>query len=82
MSSSTDSSATLGNAWLMFISGMAGGASGGISKFMVYPLDTIKKHMQVQILFNTFQGTAHDSDRRQSGKNRLSLYRCFRNIIH
>ena len=41
-------------ACLMFISGMAGGLSGGISKLMVYPLDTMKKHMQAQVLSSTF----------------------------
>lgn len=46
-------------ACLMFISGMAGGLSGGISKLMVYPLDTMKKHMQAQVLSSTFH--THES---------------------
>jgi hypothetical protein len=39
----------------MLISGMAGGMAGGMSKLIVYPLDTMKKRMQAQVLANTFQ---------------------------
>jgi len=31
----------------------AGGLAGGVSKFVVYPLDTVKKRMQAQALQTT-----------------------------
>mmetsp|Transcript_6353 Transcript_6353/g.6569 ORF Transcript_6353/g.6569 Transcript_6353/m.6569 type:complete len:378 (-) Transcript_6353:76-1209(-) len=37
-------------------SGFSGAFSGGVSKFLVFPLDTIKRRMQVQVLKNTVEG--------------------------
>ena len=37
---------------------VCGGMAGGLSKFVVYPLDTIKKRLQVQVLTNTLDGAA------------------------
>jgi solute carrier family 25 thiamine pyrophosphate transporter 19 len=36
--------------------GISGAVAGGLSKFLVYPLDTIKKRMQAQVLENQVQG--------------------------
>mmetsp|Transcript_27838 Transcript_27838/g.26668 ORF Transcript_27838/g.26668 Transcript_27838/m.26668 type:complete len:369 (+) Transcript_27838:132-1238(+) len=36
--------------------GLCGAVAGGTSKFLVYPLDTLKKRMQVQVLSNTLTG--------------------------
>mmetsp|Transcript_16179 Transcript_16179/g.35296 ORF Transcript_16179/g.35296 Transcript_16179/m.35296 type:complete len:208 (-) Transcript_16179:177-800(-) len=38
--------------------GLYGGAAGGISKFVVYPLDTVKKRMQAQVLRTTLSSTS------------------------
>jgi len=37
-------------------SGFCGAISGGMSKFIVFPLDTVKRRMQVQVLRNTLVG--------------------------
>lgn len=37
-------------------SGFSGAISGGVSKFLVFPLDTVKRRMQVQVLQNTLVG--------------------------
>lgn len=37
---------------------LCGGIAGGVSKLVVYPLDTIKKRMQIQVLANTLDGAA------------------------
>lgn len=37
--------------------GLSGGLAGGISKLVVYPLDTVKKRLQVQTLANTMSVT-------------------------
>ena len=42
----------------MLKKGLCGGMAGGISKFIVYPLDTIKKRLQSQTLANTFMQQA------------------------
>jgi solute carrier family 25 thiamine pyrophosphate transporter 19 len=33
--------------------GASGGVAGGLSKFLVFPLDTLKKRLQAQVLMNT-----------------------------
>lgn len=38
--------------------GFCGGFAGGVSKFVVFPLDTVKKRMQMQVLQNTLDGAA------------------------
>ena len=37
---------------------VCGGMAGGLSKLVVYPLDTIKKRLQVQVLTNPLDGAA------------------------
>ena len=37
--------------------GACGAVAGGLSKFMVFPFDTIKKKMQVRVLTNDFDIT-------------------------
>mmetsp|Transcript_20650 Transcript_20650/g.25356 ORF Transcript_20650/g.25356 Transcript_20650/m.25356 type:complete len:381 (+) Transcript_20650:47-1189(+) len=39
-------------------SGIAGALAGGVSKFIVYPLDTVKKRMQAQTFFTTFTSSS------------------------
>ena len=40
------------------LSGIAGALAGGVSKFIVYPLDTVKKRMQAQTFFTTFTSSS------------------------
>lgn len=42
--------------WTLLRSGLSGAFAGGASKFIVFPLDTIKKRMQAQVLQNTLGG--------------------------
>jgi len=57
-----------GNNKLMTMSknALCGGVAGGLSKFLVYPLDTIKKRLQMQSLTSTLDG-AYGSVPRYSG---------------
>ena len=38
--------------------GLCGAVAGGASKFLVFPLDTVKKRMQVQVLSSTLEGAS------------------------
>ena len=42
--------------WSLVRSTLSGGFAGGVSKLVVFPLDTIKKRMQAQVLQNTLSG--------------------------
>jgi len=46
-------------AWGMLLSSLSGGFAGGVSKLAVFPFDTIKRRMQVQVLANTVEGIGH-----------------------
>lgn len=43
--------------WTLLRSGLSGAFAGGASKFIVFPLDTVKKRMQAQVLQNTLIGS-------------------------
>lgn len=39
--------------------GLCGAVAGGVSKFLVFPLDTVKKRMQLQVLSSTMEGASN-----------------------
>eukprot|EP01041_Mallomonas_annulata_P012465 gene12465-26215_t len=53
-----DGSKYVGTVWKVIKSGLCGAVSGGVAKFLVFPLDTVKKRMQVQVLQSTLHGAA------------------------
>ena len=55
-STETTQSSVLGNIGVLLKNGLCGAVAGGASKFMVYPLDTMKRRMQMQVLSNTLSG--------------------------
>jgi solute carrier family 25 thiamine pyrophosphate transporter 19 len=54
--------------------GASGAVAGGLSKFIVYPLDTIKRRMQVQVLENQIQGLSPTP-------RYVSIWHCVKNTI-
>ena len=52
-STEQSSSSILGNMGVFLKNGFCGAVAGGASKFLVYPLDTMKRRMQMQVLSNT-----------------------------
>ena len=63
---------------VVIISGVSGGAAGGLSKLLVYPLDTMKKRMQAQVLMNTFEvSVCHKVN---TAQDYSSLIKCFKSI--
>ena len=54
---------------------VCGAVAGGLSKFMVYPLDTIKKRLQAQALYNI--GSSTSSNLRQYN----GIVDCFQKIV-
>lgn len=68
------SPSVLGNVMSMARNGLCGAVAGGMSKFAVYPLDTVKRRMQVQVLANTLQGAA-------SVPRYLSSWTCFSSTL-
>ena len=59
--SSIDSipSSFTGNLGVILKNGLCGAVAGGASKFLVYPLDTLKRRMQIQVLSNTLSGAIY-----------------------
>ena len=53
ISSSLNSETPLGFIMKRTVDGLAGGLAGGTSKLLIYPMDTIKKRMQLQVLQST-----------------------------
>ena len=62
-----------GSGWKILSSGLCGAVAGGVSKFAVFPLDTIKKRMQSQVLRNSL-GTG-------IGPKYSSVSNCFLTIL-
>jgi solute carrier family 25 thiamine pyrophosphate transporter 19 len=54
-----DRSTVLGGVYNMFKNGFCGAVAGGTSKLLVYPLDTLKRRMQIQVLSNTLQNAKY-----------------------
>ena len=46
-------SKTMKRVWVSMRAGLAGGISGTVSKLVLYPLDTVKKRLQIRVLQNT-----------------------------
>ena len=55
---------------------VCGAVAGGMSKFLVYPLDTIKKRLQAQALYNIGSSTSSISSRHYDG-----IVDCFQKIV-
>lgn len=62
--------------WAFLRSGLCGAVSGGMSKLLVYPCDTVKKRLQYQVCTGSFDGLA--STNTQS--SRTTAMQCMRQI--
>jgi solute carrier family 25 thiamine pyrophosphate transporter 19 len=73
--SSTSSLASLSPSF--FISLISGGVAGGISKILIYPLDTIKKRLQSDLLINTVSHSLSEIE-----SHNIAKYHSFGNCLN
>jgi hypothetical protein len=52
--SSSSPYTAVNHTWNFVVSAISGSIAGGISKLIVFPMDTLKKQMQSDVLNNTF----------------------------
>lgn len=69
-----DSSTVIGNSLIWLKNGLCGGLAGGLSKMIVYPLDTVKRRMQIQVLTDTVNSA-------QTIPKFATAFQCFRSTL-
>lgn len=67
----------------IIVSLISGAIAGGFSKILVYPLDTIKKKLQAEVLYSTFNSKNHHSNSSNINKNPIkyiNLRHCIQKV--